>query len=208
MGCSYSQNTRKKKPNEEYAPLQILQGIISSLIQRKIDLEQDLNIQSQNNNNNIKNRKLEYPKGYQKYIDQLCIEVDKLEKKKNKMKILNNSKTLINFYTMTGDIYIINVDNETKLGDAFKNAFYNKKFIEGRYTINFHCETRFTDDSSKINIEQLMFLLGGEDVSENFKNNEPVSSLVKDSNSSISILVRFPIQTQIIPNTNYNYNYY
>ena len=82
MGCSYSQNTRKKKPNEEYAPLQILQGIISSLIQRKIDLEQDLNIQSQNNNNNIKNRKLEYPKGYQKYIDQLCIEVDKLEKKK------------------------------------------------------------------------------------------------------------------------------
>ena len=59
-----------------------------------------------------------------------------------------------------GQIYTINVDNETKLADAFKNAFYNKKSIEGRYTINLDSETRFSDDCSKINIEQVVFLLG------------------------------------------------
>ena len=40
-----------------------------------------------------------------------------------------------------------------------------------------------------INYEQIIFLSGGENVSEKFINNEPVSSLVKDSNSSISIMV-------------------
>jgi hypothetical protein len=233
MGCSYTQNARKKNPNkiekdetqqkkeikenknsnesikkkEEYASKKILQGIINSLISRKKYLEQKLKIPSQKDDNNIKNKKLEYPKGYQEYIDQLSIEVDKLEKKINNREIHNNSKILINFFTMTGDIYLINVNNETKLGDAFKSAFYNKQSKGGRYTINLDSGTRFSDEPSKINIEKLSFLLGGDNVSEHFRNNDPVSSLINDSNSSISILVKFPINTQYISNTKYNFNY-
>ena len=106
-------------------------------------------------------------------------------------------------------IYIINVNRETKLGDAFKNALLNNKFQGVRYTKNMDSETRYTDENFKnteqFNYEQMEFLLGGENITEYFRNNKPVPSLVKDPNSSsISILVYIPCSTKIMLNTNYN----
>ena len=106
-------------------------------------------------------------------------------------------------------IYIINANRETKLGDAFKNALLNNKFKEVRYTKNMDSETRYTDENFKnteqFNYEQMEFLLGGENIIEYFRNNKPVPSLVKDPNSSpISILVYVPCSTKIMLNTNYN----
>ena len=211
MGCSQcKENLKRKTKNkvvreEVYVPKEDLQEIINSLIQRKEFLEKKLNIpQNQNNDNNI--TKMIYPEEYQKYIDQLLLDVGELEQKNSKKEIPNNSKILINFETMTGQISIVNVDKETKLRDAFKMAFSNS-----RYTISYDRETQFSDVYSKtsnsrerIDFEKLEFSFNGEIISEKFRNNELVSSLSNDLYSPITILV-ISLSKQNILKTNYNY---
>jgi hypothetical protein len=219
MGCSICQDSQRRKqnkfdnqnenaPNEqEYAPKEVLQEIINSLSKRKEYLEQKLQIpQYPNNDNN--NIEMKYPEEYLKYINQLILEINELEQR-NSRKILNNSKIIINFYTMTGQTSIVIVDKETKLRDAFIMAFSNE-----RYTINEDRETQFSDAYSKtanskdrFNFDKIVFSFGGDIISEKFRKNELVSSLGNDTNSPISILVKFPIKTQILSNTkNYYYN--
>ena len=89
--------------------------------------------------------------------------------------------------------------NETKLCDAFQSAVFNGQFNVAEYAINMNNKTHFSDAYSnttlskeKFNYEQTIFLSGGKNISENFKNNEPVSSIYNDSNSPITILVNLP----------------
>ena len=202
-------NEGENSPNEnEYAPKEVLQVIINTLIERKKYLENKLKIpQCSNNHNN--NTEMKYPEGYQNYINQLALNIAELEQKDSKGKIPNNSKIIINFYTMTGQTYIANVDKEAKLCEAFKMAFSNE-----RYTINSNRKTQFSDDYSKtanskerFDFEKIEFSFNGEIISEKFRKNELVSSLGNNLNSPISILVKFPLSKTIISKTNYKYCY-
>ena len=186
-------------PNEDdsaYGTPEELQGIINSLLERKKYLENKYGnkLNSQNNDNEKPNSL----KNYQLMIDKLSKEVFELEKINNIWKI-QNKNTQINFFLSTGEKYVINVGNETKLGDAFQSAVFNGQFNVAEYAININNKTHFSDAYSnttlskeKFNYEQTIFLSGGKNISENFKNNEPVSSLYNDSNSPITILVNLP----------------
>jgi hypothetical protein len=182
-----------------------LKGIIDMLLNRKIFLEnkygKKLNIQNYNN---------EEPKSlndYQLIIDKLGKEVLELEKINNIL-IIQNKNILIKF-CFEGQEYIINVDSESKLGDVFQSAIFNEKNKGERYTTStMNSETNFNDDYFKnneiFNYKQLLFLLGGEDITKYFTNNESVSSLVKGSDSYISIIVWIPLYTKVKLKESYN----
>ena len=182
-----------------------LKGIIDMLLNRKIFLEnkygKKLNIQNYNN---------EEPKSlndYQLIIDKLGKEVLELEKINNIL-IIQNKNILIKF-CFEGQEYIINVDSESKLGDVFQSAIFNEKNKGERYTTStMNSETNFNDDYFKnneiFNYKQMMFLLGGEDITKYFTNNESVSSLVKGSDSYISIIVWIPLYTKVKLKESYN----
>ena len=190
-------------PNEQiendiaYGTPEELQLIINSLLERKKFLENKYgsNLNTQKNDNEKPNSL----KDYQLMIDKLSKEVFELEKINNIWNI-QNKNTQINFFLSTGEKYIINVDSETKLGDAFQNAVINGQFNLENYEINMNNKTHFSDAYSstnlskeKFNYEQTIFLSGGKNISDNFRNNEPVSSLHYDLNSPISILVNLPL---------------
>ena len=189
-------NNNPNKDDSAYGTPEELQGIINSLLERKNYLEnkygKKLNTQ---NNDNEKPNSL---KNYQLMIDKLSKEVFELEKINNIWKI-QNKNAQINFILSTGEKYVINVDNETKLGDAFQSAVFNGQFNMEEYAINMNNKTHFSDAYSnttlskeKFNYEQTIFFSGGKNISKNFKNNEPVSSIYNDSNSPITILVNLP----------------
>ena len=191
-----------KDDKKRKVTLQELQRIIDDLLARKKYLE---NICGELYYQNDDNGKPTCIKEYQLEIDKLTKEVEKLEIIYN---LWENKNIEIKFF-YEEQIYIINVNRETKLGDAFKNALLNNKFQGVRYTKNMDSETRYTDENFKnteqFNYEQMEFLLRGENITEYFRNNKPVPSLVKDPNSSpISILVYVPCSTKIMLNTNYN----
>ena len=182
-----------------------LKGIIDMLLDRKKFLEnkygKKLNTQ---NNNNEEPKSL---KDYQLIIDKLGKEVLELEKINNIL-IIQNKNILIKF-CFEGQEYIINVDSESKLGDAFQSAIFNEKNKGERYTTStMNSETNFNDDYFKnneiFNYKQLLFLLGGEDITKYFTNNESVSSLVKGSDSYISIIVWIPLYTKVKLKESYN----
>ena len=93
------------------------------------------------------------------------------------------------------------MDNETKLGDAFQKAVLNEQFKGERYTTTMNSEIRFTDYYYKnieiFNYKQMNFLFRGENITEYFWKNEPVSSLDKNSDSFLSIIVYIPSTTKI-----------
>ena len=156
------------------------------------------------NNNNEEPKSL---KDYQLIIDKLGKEVLELEKINNIL-IIQNKNILIKF-CFEGQEYIINVDRESKLGDAFQSAIFNEKNKGERYTTStMNSETNFNDDYFKnneiFNYKQLLFLLGGEDITKYFTNNESVSSLVKGSDSYISIIVWIPLYTKVKLKESYN----
>ena len=190
-----------KKKRKEIVTPQELQVIIDDLLARKKYLE---NICGSLNFQNDDNEKPKSIKEYQLKIDKHRKEVEELEKIYN---LWENKNLEIKFFCEE-QIYTINVNRETKLGDAFKNALLNEKFKGVRYTTNMDSETRFTDENFKntemFNYEQMKFLLEGDNITEYFRNNKPVPSLVKDPNSNISILVQIPLSTKIILNTYYN----
>ena len=187
------------------ATVEDLKGIIDMLLDRKKFLEnkygKKLNIQNYNN---------EEPKSlndYQLIIDKLGKEVLELEKINNIL-IIQNKNILIKF-CFEGQEYIINVDRESKLGDAFQSAIFNEKNKGERYTTStMNSENNFNDDYFKnneiFNYKQMMFLFGGEDITKYFTNNESVSSLVKGSDSYISIIVWIPLYTKVKLKESYN----
>ena len=210
--CKDGEKRRKLKRQEansnrqmdiENVTIEELQDIYEFLLSRKKFLEDTYGkILNTQNNDNEKPISI---KDYQLMIDKLTKEVFQLEKINN---LLENQNTQINFFFSTGQLYKINVDIRTKLKDAFKQALFNKEFKGKRYTVHMDRETKCTDDyfisTEKINYEQMKFLSLGEDVSEKFINNEPVSSLVNDSNSPISIIVQLRVSTQILSKNYYN----
>ena len=196
---------RRNSKESTDATVEDLKGIIDMLLNRKIFLEnkygKKLNIQ---NNNNKEPKSL---KDYQLIIDKLGKEVLELEKINNIL-IIQNKNILIKF-CFEGQEYIINVDRESKLGDAFQSAIFNEKNKGERYTTStMNSETNFNDDYFKnneiFNYKQLLFLLGGEDITKYFTNNESVSSLVKGSDSYISIIVWIPLYTKVKLKESYN----
>ena len=187
------------------ATVEDLKGIIDMLLDRKKFLEnkygKKLNTQ---NNNNEEPKSL---KDYQLIIDKLGKEVLELEKINNIL-IIQNKNILIKF-CFEGQEYIINVDRESKLGDAFQSAIFNEKNKGERYTTStMNSENNFNDDYFKnneiFNYKQMMFLFGGEDITKYFTNNESVSSLVKGSDSYISIIVWIPLYTKVKLKESYN----
>ena len=204
-----SNKNANKQTDDEYGTPEELQEIIDYLLQRKVYLE---NTYGKLNIKNIDNRKRESIKDYQLMIDKLSKEVYELEKINNLLE--NQNKNIQIRFFFEGHIHTINVSNETKLGDAFKNAILNDKFKGIKYTRIMNNETTYTNDDFKntghLNYEQMLFLLNGENVTENFKNNKPVSSLVKNSTSFISVIVENSLYTEIMKtyyNSNYNSNY-
>ena len=203
---SKSNNSRKRNKSNNNLNEQIeddsgtpeeLQGIINSLLERKKYLENTYG-KKLNTQNNYDEKPISL-KDYQLMIDKLSKEVFELEKLNNIWKIQNNN-TQINFFLSTGEKYVINVDNETKLGDAFHSAVFNGQFNVEEYAINMNNKIHFSDAYSnttlskeKLNYEETIFLSGGKNISENFRNNEPVSSLHYNSNSPITILVNLPL---------------
>ena len=196
---------RRNSKESTDATVEDLKGIIDMLLNRKIFLEnkygKKLNTQ---NNNNEEPKSL---KDYQLIIDKLGKEVLELEKINNIL-IIQNKNILIKF-CFEGQEYIINVDSESKLGDAFQSAIFNEKNKGERYTTStMNSETNFNDDYFKnneiFNYKQMMFLLGGEDITKYFTNNESVSSLVKGSDSYISIIVWIPLYTKVKLKESYN----
>ena len=196
---------RRNSKESTDATVEDLKGIIDMLLNRKIFLEnkygKKLNTQ---NNNNEEPKSL---KDYQLIIDKLGKEVLELEKINNIL-IIQNKNILIKF-CFEGQEYIINVDRESKLGDAFQSAIFNEKNKGERYTTStMNSETNFNDDYFKnneiFNYKQMMFLLGGEDITKYFTNNESVSSLVKGSDSYISIIVWIPLYTKVKLKESYN----
>ena len=182
-----------------YGTPEELQGIINSLLERKKYLENKFD-KKLNTPNNY-NKKPNSLKDYQLIIDNLGKEVLELEKLNNIWKI-QNKNTQINFFLSTGETYIINVGNDTKLGDAFKNAVLNGQFNVQEYAINMNKKTNYSNAYSsttlskeKFNYEQTIFLSEGKNLSENFRNNDPVSLLENEFNSPISILVKLPAST-------------
>ena len=188
-----------KGNNSADVTIEDLKGIIETLINRIDFLENKYGTKSNTqNNNNGEPKSLE---DYQLIINKLSNKVLELEKINNIL-IIQNKNIQIKF-CFEGQEYIINVDNETKLGDAFQNAIFNEKYKGERYTTStMNSETNFNDDYLKkseiFNYKQMMFLLGGENITEYFRNNEPVSSLVKDSDSYISIIVWIPLLTKVM----------
>ena len=196
---------RRNSKESTDATVEDLKGIIDMLLDRKKFLEnkygKKLNTQ---NNNNEEPKSL---KDYQLIIDKLGKEVLELEKINNIL-IIQNKNILIKF-CFEGQEYIINVDRESKLGDAFQSAIFNEKNKGERYTTStMNSETNFNDDYFKnneiFNYKQMMFLLGGEDITKYFTNNESVSSLVKGSDSYISIIVWIPLYTKVKLKESYN----
>ena len=196
---------RRNSKESTDATVEDLKGIIDMLLDRKKFLEnkygKKLNTQ---NNNNEEPKSL---KDYQLIIDKLGKEVLELEKINNIL-IIQNKNILIKF-CFEGQEYIINVDSESKLGDAFQSAIFNEKNKGERYTTStMNSETNFNDDYFKnneiFNYKQMMFLLGGEDITKYFTNNESVSSLVKGSDSYISIIVWIPLYTKVKLKESYN----
>ena len=196
---------RRNSKESTDATVEDLKGIIDMLLDRKKFLEnkygKKLNTQ---NNNNEEPKSL---KDYQLIIDKLGKEVLELEKINNIL-IIQNKNILIKF-CFEGQEYIINVDSESKLGDAFQSAIFNEKNKGERYTTStMNSETNFNDDYFKnneiFNYKQLLFLLGGEDITKYFTNNESVSSLVKGSDSYISIIVWIPLYTKVKLKESYN----
>ncbi len=187
-------------PNGEVTPEE-LQQIIDNLLFRKNKLENICGKLNFQNDDNIMPKSIEE---YNLMIDKLTKQVEELEKID---KLWENKNPEIQFL-VEGQKYITNVNRETKLGDAFKNALLNEKFEGERYTNNMDRETRFTDDDFKntklFNNKQIMFLVGGEFVTEYFTNNEPVPSLIKDPNCTIPIIVQIPSSMENILKTNYN----
>ena len=211
MGICFIGKGRKQKiilrnsKESTDATVEDLKGIIDMLLDRKKFLEnkygKKLNTQ---NNNNEEPKSL---KDYQLIIDKLGKEVLELEKINNIL-IIQNKNILIKF-CFEGQEYIINVDRESKLGDVFQSAIFNEKNKGERYTTStMNSETNFNDDYFKnneiFNYKQMMFLLGGEDITKYFTNNESVSSLVKDSDSYISIIVWIPLYTKVKLKESYN----
>jgi len=185
-------NSNRQMDNE-YINVKEIQEIYESLLKRKKVLE-DIYGTKLNTQNNDNERPISI-NDYKLMIDRLVREVEELEKRSNLLK--NQKKNAqIYFHFSTGQLYKINVDIRTKLDDAFKQAIFN--------TVNEDRETKCTDNYfmgiENINYEQIIFLSGGKNVSEKFINNEPVSSLVNDSNSSISIIV---LIEQILSKTYY-----
>jgi hypothetical protein len=196
---------RRNSKESTDATVEDLKGIIDMLLDRKKFLEnkygKKLNTQ---NNNNEEPKSL---KDYQLIIDKLGKEVLELEKINNIL-IIQNKNILIKF-CFEGQEYIINVDSESKLGDVFQSAIFNEKNKGERYTTStMNSETNFNDDYFKnneiFNYKQMMFLLGGEDITKYFTNNESVSSLVKGSDSYISIIVWIPLYTKVKLKESYN----
>jgi hypothetical protein len=209
MGCSYNKNRRCN-----YASAEELRTIINSLIERKKILEKDIYGHCLNNEcNEIKNIEKKSIKDLKTIIDKLVIDVNELETKANISDNQNNNdlNILINFITSSG-IYQINVNKETKLRDAFEVALFNNKFKGERYTKNMGSETQFynTDYKTtffykeKYKYEEMKFLFSGDNISEKFRKNQPVSSLGNDLVSPISILVILPVATQIMLKTYYD----
>ena len=211
MGICFIGKGRKQKiilrnsKESTDATVEDLKGIIDMLLDRKKFLEnkygKKLNTQ---NNNNEEPKSL---KDYQLIIDKLGKEVLELEKINNIL-IIQNKNILIKF-CFEGQEYIINVDRESKLGDAFQSAIFNEKNKGERYTTStMNSENNFNDDYFKnneiFNYKQMMFLLGGEDITKYFTNNESVSSLVKGSDSYISIIVWIPLYTKVKLKESYN----
>ena len=98
------------------------------------------------------------------------------------------------------------MDKKTNLRDAFEKAFKNERFtINGSEETNLSDASKSTLSNKNFDYEKIIFLSEGKSVCENFRKNDPVSSLNNNSNSPISIIVRFPISTQIISKTKYNY---
>ena len=196
---------RRNSKESTDATVEDLKGIIDMLLDRKKFLEnkygKKLNTQ---NNNNEEPKSL---KDYQLIIDKLGKEVLELEKINNLLMIQN--KNILIKFCFEGQEYIINVDSESKLGDAFQSAIFNEKNKGERYTTStMNSETNFNDDYFKnneiFNYKQMMFLLGGEDITKYFTNNESVSSLVKGSDSYISIIVWIPLYTKVKLKESYN----
>ena len=196
---------RRNSKESTDATVEDLKGIIDMLLDRKKFLEnkygKKLNTQ---NNNNEEPKSL---KDYQLIIDKLGKEVLELEKINNIL-IIQNKNILIKF-CFEGQEYIINVDSESKLGDVFQSAIFNEKNKGERYTTStMNSETNFNDDYFKnneiFNYKQMMFLFGGEDITKYFTNNESVSSLVKGSDSYISIIVWIPLYTKVKLKESYN----
>ena len=186
------------------ATLEDLQEIFKYLIDQKKFLEDKCGKKSNNQNND--NMEPKSRKDYQLMINKLSKEVFELEKINNIWE--NQDKNIqIRFY-FEGQIFIINVDNETKLGDAFQNAIFNEKFKGERYTTIMNKETNFTDDYFKnneiFNYKEMIFILGGENISEYFRENKPVSYLFNYSDSFISILVEIPLFTKVMLKESYN----
>jgi len=223
FGCICSENRKCK-----YATPKELQEIIETLIKTKKYLEKDLYGHSLNNENKeINNKKKKSINEYLKIINQLIIDVEKLEKQVNELNNQdnnNNSNTinnnnndndlniLINFQTASGS-YKIFVKKETKLLDAFEKALFNDK-IKGKIcSINMDNKTQLNNTCYKTtlynvkdNYKKMKFLLGGDDVSENFRKNQPVSSLNENLDSHIIILVMLPVSTKNILKTYYENN--
>ena len=163
----------------QYESQEILELIINSLIDDKKKLLQELeknNINTQKYRDNINNiidyGNLKYPEEYKLKIDELLKEVNELEGiKNNKMGNQNNAylKTRLSFKFAPGGECTLNVENGTKLGDTFKKTAF---FREGN------------------NINEMLFLCGGKNVSQNFKNNDTVSSINNNSLSTLSIIVK------------------
>jgi len=159
---------------------EVLELIINSLIDDKKNLlkkmkEKNLNTkQYEDNYNNITDYgNPKSPQEYQLIIDKLLKEVTELENiiKTNKLENQNNDnqKTQISFNYSSGGKYLVDVENETKLGDAFRKT---DLFNQG------------------CNIEKMLFLYGGKNVTQNFRRNDTVSSINNNSFSSLSIIVR------------------
>ena len=172
-------NNQNNDETNDYEPQEVLELKINSLIDDKKNLLQKLekkNINTQKYRDNINNIRdygnLKYPEEYKSKIDELLKEVNKLEKiiKNNNIGNQNNAnlETQIFFKFASGGECTLNVENETKLGDTFrKTAFYK----EGN------------------NINKMIFLYCGKNVSQNFRKNDTVSSINNNSLSTLSIIV-------------------
>ena len=186
----------------EYGTPEELQGIIDGLLTRKKNLENicgELNFQ---NDDNVKPKSIEE---YQFMINKVTKEVEELEQIYN---LWENKNIEIQFF-YEQQVYKTNVNRETKLGDAFKNALLNNEKLKGvRYTNNMDRETGFTDENfrntQQFNYEQMQFSFGGDNITEYFRKNKPVPSLFKDPNSIISIYVHSHLSTKIMGNIYYN----
>ena len=122
----------------------------------------------------------------------------------------NDFNILIKFQTAAGT-YKINANKKTKLFDAFEKALFNNEFKGERRTTNMGNITQLKNTSysttfysEKDNYKKTKFLFGGEDVTENFSRNQPVSSLGKNLGSFISIIAILPVNTKNLLKTNYS----